>query len=238
MNNSEAIKKGMKLFKEDRYKLWIGSIIFLAVFLALCVLGTVILSIVVQVIDIQWNEELQDPAIYYFPYMIYIPYFIVLCSLFLLIISVLRIKNKEEYQHLRISDKFIPRMTIKIEWEDETQLWRKIIKKITLTFLISFTIMFIAMGIIFPELLISPMNTFYLTFMLSFTMLWITMGLKKENRNLILWFLVILTINIGLLIGVIFIAEDFKVLPFVLSYQVVAFMLMFIRYITCVFFEK
>ncbi|MHA1416482.1 MAG: hypothetical protein ACTSRR_09525 [Candidatus Heimdallarchaeaceae archaeon] len=219
------------LFTEQRYKIWIGLLYFMFVSLIIITIGTIILSSYVLTHMDTVDQELKDPAIYWFPYLIYIPYTLFTLPLILFIINNLKMNNIEKYSYFKDSNKIIHKLSRKVDWKTKLNSYPRIVRKLSLILLFFFSSVFYLISIASPSLYISPMNGFYQPFLLSFLMLWIAMGLKKENRNVILWFLLFLILAMALFTTGIIVAEDFIILPFILGYQAFALFLMIINYL-------
>ncbi|MHA1116043.1 MAG: hypothetical protein ACTSPJ_07700 [Candidatus Heimdallarchaeaceae archaeon] len=228
----ERKRSGIKvLFTEQRYKIWISLLYFMFVSLILITIGTIVQSgYVLSHLDTV-DQEIKDPAIYWFPYLIYVPYTLFILPLILSIINNLKMNNIEKYSFFKDSNKIIHKFSRKVNWKKKLNTYPRIVRKLSLILLFFFSSLFYLVAIFAPSLAISPINGFYQPFILSFLMLWIAMGLKKENRNIILWFFLFLILAMALFTTGIIIAEDFIILPYILGYQAFALFLMIINYL-------
>jgi hypothetical protein len=179
-----------------------------------------------------------DPPIYHFPFMVYLEYGLAKILLLFLISGVLLKKKGMAFKAKIGRSRIITSLINKIEWEDKTPLWRRILRRISI---IAFLFATFGYGLmVFAALWnwFSPMNLLYLPFVFSMLLLWTCMGIKKENISMVLYSFLLLGILMLLDILAIIIAQDQLVLPLAITYQVVTLCLIVLRLITYAIVER
>jgi len=179
-----------------------------------------------------------DPPIYHFPFMVYIPYSLTLNFLLFLIAGVNLRKNDGKFKKMSDRWSFMVKLYEKFQWEVDLRLWQKIIRIISSILLFGAIIVFFLIGFMAPLYFFSPMNMFFLPFVFCTLAVWISYGLKKEHIIIALWLFLLLLVYIVLFISALFIAQDTMILFLATSYQFIALILILIRLIYYVFFER
>jgi len=179
-----------------------------------------------------------NPPIYHYPFMVYIPYSLTFNFLLFIIAGTNLRKNNGKFKRMSDNWIFMVKLSERFQWKVEYPLWQKIIRIASSIFLFGAVIAFFLIGFTAPLFFFSPMNMFFLPFVFCALAVWISFGLKKENIVIALWLFLLLLVYITLFISALFIAQDTMILFLTTSYQFIALALILIRLIYYVFFER
>ena len=212
MAKSEFFKK-----RSNRIALYIFILIPILLFI-------LIVTLIVPIPD--------DPPIYHFPFMVYLPISLSFNFLLLLIGCNLLRKNGGNFKKKSDNWGMFTILLQKIEWEQKLTGWRKIFQMLSLIALISAIGGFFLIGIAAPSYLFSPLNMLLLPFISGMLAIWISAGVRKENILVALVLLILIACFILLTVGALLLAEDIRIIMFAVSYQILAFILVAIRVIS------
>ena len=212
MANSEFFKK-----RSNRIALYIFILIPILLFI-------LIVTLIVPIPD--------DPPIYHFPFMVYLPISLLFNFLLLLIGCNLLRKNEGNFKQKSNNWGMFTTLLQKIEWEQKLTGWRKIFQMLSLIALISAIGGFFLIGIAAPSYLFSPLNMLLLPFISGMLAIWISAGVRKENILVALVLLILIACFILLTVGALLLAQDIRIIMFAVSYQILAFILVAIRVIS------
>lgn len=170
-----------------------------------------------------------DPPIYHFPFMVYLPISLSFNFLLLLIACNLLRKNEGKFKQKSDNWGIFTTLLHKIEWEQNLTGWKKIFQMLSLIALICAIGGFFLIGIAAPSYLFSPLNMLLLPFIFGMLSVWISAGVRKENILVPVVLLIIIACFILLTVGALLIAQDVRIIMFTVSYQILAFILVAIR---------
>ena len=179
-----------------------------------------------------------DPPIYHFPFMVYIEYGLAKILLLFLISGALLKKKGTTFKAKLGKSKVITSLIDKIEWEDKPPVWRRVLRRLSIIAFLFATLGFGLLIFIAPLYWFSPMIMLYLPFVFSMILLWMCMGVKKENISIVLDSFLLLVVLMWLDIVAIIIAQNQRVLPLAITYQVVTLFLIALRLIIHVIVER
>ena len=227
--------------KERKASISIGALIFQILFFLFLLFGTLFIAAFVLInpslflekfsFFIDNTSDIYDPAIRLFPFMFYISYALTIIVILVVNIFVLLDKKNSTISEKVRKKKFVSRIVKRIEWQDNITGWRKSIRLALLFSMSILTIIILAMGFVEIGLLFSPMNTFYFTFYLSLLLVWLALGIKEENIKTCYVYIIGLSINLILHVSAVIIAGDEQLLPFSLSYQIIALCVLIVKLI-------
>jgi peptidoglycan/LPS O-acetylase OafA/YrhL len=212
MANSEFFKK-----RSNRIALYIFILIPILLFI-------LIVTLIVPIPD--------DPPIYHFPFMVYLPISVSFNFLSLLIACNLLRKNEGNFKQKSDNWGIFTKLLQKIEWEQNLTGWRKIFQRLSLIALISAIGGFFLIGIAAPSYLFSPLNMLLLPFIFGMLAIWISAGVRKVNILVAVVLLILIACFILLTVGALLLAQDIRIIMFAVSYQILAFILVAIRVIS------
>lgn len=211
-------------------KLRSNRIAIYAFFLNAALLFMLIVTLIVPIPD--------DPPIYHFPFMVYIPYSLSINFLLFTISGINLRKNEGKFKNMSDNWNFMLKMYEKVQWKDQFSLWERIIRNLCAILLFGAFIAFFLIGFVAPPYFFSPMNMFFLPFVFCLLAVWISYGLKKENIIIALWLFILLLLFIVLFISALIIAQDTMIMFLTTSYQFIALTLLLLRLIIYVFHER
>ena len=201
-----------------------------ALFLNVALLFMLIVTLIVPIPD--------DPPIYHFPFMVYIPYSLSINFLLFTIAGINLRKNEGKFKNMSDNWNFMLKMYEKIQWKEKFSLWERIIRNLCAILLFGAIIAFFLIGFVAPPYFFSPMNMFFLPFVFCLLAVWISYGLKKENIIIALWLFILLLVFIVLFISALLIAQDTMIMFLTTSYQFIALIFLLIRLIIYAFYER
>jgi hypothetical protein len=179
-----------------------------------------------------------DPPIYHFPFMVYLPISLTFNFLLFVVAGILLRKNEGLFKEKSDNWGILTTLFHKIEWEENLTGWRKMLKWLSMIALIIGIGGFFFIGIFAPTYMFSPLNMLFLPLVFGVLSIWISTGVKKENISVAIILLVLIGGFIGLSAGALIIGQDILVIPFAISYQIIAFALVAIRLISYLLIER
>ena len=212
MASSEFFKK-----RSNRIALYIFILIPILLFI-------LIMTLIVPIPD--------DPPIYHFPFMAYLPISLSINFLLFLIGCNLLRKNEGNFKQKSDNWGFFTTLLKKIEWEENLTGWRKIFQMLSMIALLIAIGSFFLIGIAAPSYLFSPLNMLFLPFIFGMLAIWISAGIRKENILVTAIVLILIACFILLTVGALLIAQDIRIIMFTVSYQILAFIFVAIRVIS------
>jgi len=201
-----------------------------AFFLNVALLFILIITLIVPIQD--------DPPIYHYPYMVYLPYSLSINFLLFIIAGINLRQNEGKFKNVSDNWNFMLMMYEKIQWKNSFSLWERVIRNLCAILLFGAFIAFFLIGFVAPPYFFSPMNMFFLPFVFCLLSVWISYGLKRENNNVALWLFILLLLFIVLFISALIIAQDMMIMFITISYQIIALILLLIRIIIYGFYER
>jgi len=203
------------------------------IFILIGILLTIlVITLLVPVVD--------DPPIYHYPFMVYLPLSLTLNFLLYLIAGILLRKSEGKFKDKSANWGILLTLFNRVEWEENIPSWRRIFRYLTLMTFIIGTVGFLIIGIVAPDHIISPMNMLFLPFVLSMITAWIVLGLKQENVIIALILFILLGIYMSLVVGAFIIGQDAHI-PLVLlaiSGPILALILISVRLLSYIFIER
>ena len=227
--------------KKRKTSIFVGTLIFQTLIFLFLLFGTLFIAAFVLInpnlfLDkfsylLENSSDIYDPAIWLFPFMFYLSYALTIIAILIVNIFVLLVKKDTAISEKIRQKKFVSRMVDRIEWQDNISGWRKSVRLVLLLVMSFLTIVILALGFVNIGMYFSPMNTFYFTLFLSLLLTWLVLGIKQENIKTCYLFIIGLTINLILHISAVIIAGDEQLLPFSLSYQILALCVLIVKLI-------
>ncbi|GAH19472.1 unnamed protein product, partial [marine sediment metagenome] len=128
-------------------------------------------------------QDIELPAIWLFPYMVYISYgFSIIFILTSIYLVIKKKKNSEFREKIRTRNIFV-KTAEKIEWIETLSTirkWARIVLSICIT---GISLIFLSVALVVPALMFSPLHSFYFTMLLSLLLVWVALGLKEDGRK-------------------------------------------------------
>lgn len=179
-----------------------------------------------------------DPPIYHYPFMVYIPYSLTFNFLLFIVAGTNLRRNNGKFKRMSDNWTYMVKLYERFQWKADLSLWQKIVRNVSGVLLFGAIITFFIIGFAVPPYFFSPMNMFFLPFVFCTLAVWISFGLKKENVRIAFWLFIMLLIYIVLYIFALYIAQDMMIVFFTTSYQFIALGLILIRLIYYVIVER
>ncbi len=172
-----------------------------------------------------------DAAMTIFPFLAYIPHTL---SIIIILQIIKRIIERS------VEDKGIDFYSL-FQWDKDYSKKINLVRKVSISLVIFITAISWIFGIatipMGESLLFSPMNMITLSSTLSFLVIWLSLGITQESRKAVLYLLILLVFNSLLHTWAVVLADDTLVLPFTLSYQVLAIVLCGFRWLNLQFMQ-
>jgi hypothetical protein len=170
--------------------------------------------------------------------MVYLPISLSFNFLLFLISGIILRKNEGSFKRKSDNWGILTILLQKIQWEENLTGWRKILKLLSAIVLTIAIAGFFVIGIVYPIDLVSPLNMLFLPLVFGMLALWISIGVKKENIGIAVVLLFLICIFMGVIITAFIIGQDIRIIPFAISYQIVAIILVIIRLISYLIVER